>query len=507
MSTAQDLHDIGLLLRCGTPLIVLETREEQRALVLLRQVLKQHSQKQPGSRALFTWSAVNGLQRQDLSLDASDVHSDDPKRMLEQIRAERQPGIYVLFDFHPWLGDPVLVRLIKEIALAHEHCPRTLVLVSHALDLPAELKRLAARTVLSLPSADDIRSIIAEEARRYSSEHQQARVRTDREVLAKLTRLLSGLTFADVRRLVRSVIYDDGAITESEMAEVNRAKFELLDMDGAVSFEMETAQFADVGGLRVFRDWLQQRALFFTGTPPAGLDAPKGVLLVGVQGGGKSLAAKACAGLLGLPLLRLDVGALYNKYHGESERNLREALALAAAVSPCVLWFDEIEKGMAGGDNDGGTSKRMLGHLLTWLAERRPGIFVVATANAIDELPPELIRKGRFDEIFFVDLPTPSVRADIFAIHLRKRDLPVEHFDLTALALASDGFSGAEIEQAVVAACYRGHAQDRGVDQELLLTALQATQPLSVVMAEQLAALRDWARGRTVSADLESAGP
>ena len=496
MSEARDLHDLSLLLRCQTPLVVLETREELRAVELLRQALKQ----QP--KPFFTWSVVSGLARQDLSLDSQNApDASEPRRLLEHIRSSRHPGLYVLFDFHPYLEDPALIRLIKEIALAHEQQPRTLIFVSHQLDLPGELKRLSAKLELSLPSSDEIRAMIAEEARRYSEQHSQQRVRTDREVLDKLTRLLSGLTHNDVRRLARNVIYDDGAISEDELPEINRAKFELLDMQGVVSFEYETAKFADVGGLRVFKRWLTERQVFFSGTPPQGLEAPKGVLLVGVQGGGKSLAAKASAGLLGLPLLRVDFGALYNKYHGETERNLREALKLAEAVAPCVLWFDEMEKGLASDDNDGGTSRRVLGSLLTWLAERRSPIFVVATANAIEQLPPELIRKGRFDEIFFVDLPDAAIREDIFRIHLRKRAVDVAAFDLPALAAVSEGFSGAEIEQAVVAGLYRAHAAQQPLQQQELLEALTTTQPLSVVMAEHIAALREWAQGRTVRAD------
>ncbi|MNE33123.1 ATP-dependent zinc metalloprotease FtsH [compost metagenome] len=220
-----------------------------------------------------------------------------------------------------------------------------------------------------------------------------------------------------------------------------------------------------------------------------------------MQGGGKSLAAKAVAGLWGLPLLRLDFACLYNKYFGETERNLRDALRLADEMAPCVLWVDEIEKGLATGDHDGGVSQRVLGTLLTWMAERKAPVFMVATANNIDRLAPELVRKGRFDELFFVDLPTREVRADIFRIHLVRRELDPVQFDLAELAQASDGFSGAEIEQVVVGAFYAGQAQQKTVDQELLLQELKRTSPLSVVMAEDLAALRRWADGRTVRAD------
>jgi SpoVK/Ycf46/Vps4 family AAA+-type ATPase len=220
-----------------------------------------------------------------------------------------------------------------------------------------------------------------------------------------------------------------------------------------------------------------------------------------VQGCGKSLAAKAVAGGFGVPLVRLDFGTLYNKYHGETERNLRESLKHAEQLAPCVLWADEIEKGLASGDNDDGVSRRVLGYLLTWMAERREAVFLVATANQVQELPAELLRKGRFDEIFFVDLPCDTARIDIFAIHLRKRKLNPDDFDLRALAVSANGFSGAEIEQAVVSAQYAANAEKAAVAQAHLERALRETRPLSVLMAEQVAALREWAKDRTVSAD------
>ena len=496
MTEAQDLKDISLLFRCETPVIVLETREEQRALILIRQAIKNQQ------KALYSWSVISGLGRQDLSFEKeAPTDTREPKQVLEHIRSSKHAGVYVLFDFHPFLDDPAHIRLIKEIAQTHDRAARTLVFVSHSFDVPAELKRLAARVEMSLPSSEEVREIVIEEARRYGKLNSAAKVRSEKEVLDKLTRLLTGLSHQDVQRLVRSVIFDDGAITEDELPEINRAKFELLDMDGAVSFEYETAKFADVGGLRAFKRWLSDRSAFFNSDVPPNMEPPKGVLLVGVQGGGKSLAAKASAGLLGLPLLRIDVGALYNKYHGETERNLRDALKLAEAVAPAVLWFDEIEKGMASDDNDGGTSRRVLGTLLTWLAEKKSGVFVVATANAIEDLPPELIRKGRFDEIFFVDLPETNIREEIFNIHMKKRAIDPSPFALNVLAEASDGFSGAEIEQAVVSSLYRAHAERTSLDQSLLLSAIQSTQPLSVVMSEHISKLRQWAAHRTVSAD------
>ena len=248
------------------------------------------------------------------------------------------------------------------------------------------------------------------------------------------------------------------------------------------------------------RHWLTSRKPAFDGSAPE-LDPPKGVLLLGVQGCGKSLAARAAAGIFGVPLVRLDFGALYTKWQGEAEKNLRESLQAAEGLAPCVLWVDEIEKALAGGDGDSGVSRRVLGTFLTWLAEQRSRIFVVATANDITTLPPELIRKGRFDEIFFVDLPGHAARAEIIAIHTRKRGLALNPAELAALAGRCEKFSGAEIEQAVVAALYSAHAAGKPVTAALIAQEMQTTRPLAVVMAEKVAALRAWAAGRTVSAD------
>ena len=378
------------------------------------------------------------------------------------------------------------------------HAP-TLVLVSHACKLPPEVQRYAARFNLALPSEDELLAIVREEAARWSERNRNRRVRTDNRTLQQVVKNLRGMSHAEARLLARNLICDDGAITQEDLPELNKAKFELLDLDGVLSYEHDTARFADVGGLANLKRWLGERQrMFFAGE---GVDIPKGMLLVGVQGSGKSLAAKAVAGLWGLPLLRLDFGCLYNKFFGETERNLREALALAEQMSPCVLWVDEIEKGLASGDQDGGVSQRVLGTLLTWMAERKSSVFMVATANVIDRLPPELVRKGRFDELFFVDLPEPEIRAEIFRIHLQRRELEPSAFDLTQLAAASDGFSGAEIEQVVVSALYAAQAQQQSVDNGTLLRGIQATSPLSVIMAERLAELRAWARGRTVSAN------
>lgn len=490
-----DIHDLGLVLDSKVKLVLIESWDERRVLETLTGLAVRRG------LSLFTWAITEGLRRGDIAGEAfAEGSSHEPEAALRLIKADPQASLYVMCDLHPFLDDnPKLVRLLKEVAMADgAHAP-TLVLVSHACRLPPEVQRYAARFNLALPGEDELLAIVREEAARWSERNRNRRVRTDNRTLQQVVKNLRGMSHAEARLLARNLICDDGAITQEDLPELNKAKFELLDLDGVLSYEHDTARFADVGGLANLKRWLGERQrIFFAGE---GVDIPKGVLLVGVQGSGKSLAAKAVAGLWGLPLLRLDFGCLYNKFFGETERNLREALALAEQMSPCVLWVDEIEKGLASGDQDGGVSQRVLGTLLTWMAERKSSVFMVATANVIDRLPPELVRKGRFDELFFVDLPEAEIRAEIFRIHLQRRELDCSAFDLAQLAAASEGFSGAEIEQVVVSALYAAQAQQQAVDTGTLLRGIQATAPLSVIMAERLAELRAWARGRTVSAN------
>ncbi len=489
-----DGHDLELLLRSNVPLIAVETQEEQRVReMLLRMVprLRQH---------LFQWTVTDGLRRVDLDGTPAYQDSAEPAEFLRHVRDNGEAGIYLLADFHPYLEHPVVVRLIKEIAQSYRSRPRTLAFVSHRFTHPPELRKFFARYEPTLPDRDALYRIVSDEAQDWARQNGGQRVRTDRQTLDRLVQNLTGLTAWDARRLARSAIQRDGAITESDLPEVMAAKHQLLDRNGALSFTQDTARFSEVGGLNRLKRWLERRRHAFLEPDPQ-LDPPKGMLLVGVQGGGKSLAAKAVAGLWGVPLLGLDMGSLYNKYYGESERNLREGLRSAEVMAPCVLWIDEIEKAVSQSDNDSGVSQRMLGTLLTWMAENRKQVFIVATANAIERLPPELIRKGRLDEIFFVDLPSDSVREEIFAIHLGKRDLDPEQFDLAALAAASDGFSGSEIEQAVVAALYLARERDEPVSTDHVLTEIGETRPLSLVMREQLDRLRSWAQDRTVPAD------
>ena len=488
-----DLHDLELLLRNDTPLLVIETLEEQRVLQLATRLALRIGE------PAYGWTVTEGLRRVDLDAPNFQHELADPSEVLRHLKLTARPGLYLLLDFHPFIDNPIHVRLIKETAQGYGDGRRTLVFVSHAFPIPPELRHLSARFELRLPDRNRLLTLIREEAQRWQHETTGRRVRVRREAVHQLAQNLLGVTESDARRLIRGAVRDDGAITEDDVQEVTRAKYELLGADGAVHFEYDTATFAEVAGLDNLKAWLERRRSAFLGGA-AVKDPPKGIMLLGVQGGGKSLAAKAVAGRFGIPLLRLDFGALYDKYYGETEKNLRRALGTADVMAPCVLWVDEIEKGISSGRDEDGVGQRVLGTLLTWMAERKSAVFIVATANDISRLPPELIRKGRLDEIFFVDLPGHEVREAIFRIHLDRRGLEPAGFDLPLLAAASVGFSGAGIEQAVVSAIYSAQASDTPVGTDLLIAELEGTQPLSVVMEAQIRELRAWARDRTVPA-------
>jgi hypothetical protein len=487
-----NLKDIELLLRSRVPIVLVETHEETRVTALFNQLAVKLRM------PLYSWTVTTGLNRLDFNFASPEQKDLDADALLSRIKGNAEASLYLLLDFHPYLTDPKTVRLLKEIALRHDITSHSVVLISHQLDVPAELRPLTARFQLKMPGSSELEAIIREEAQKWSRENGGRNVQTQRHLLEALVNNLRGLTADDARRLTRGII-QNGAIDEADLADVMQAKFKLLDRNGALSFEYDTARFADVGGVANLKRWLERRRDVFAGKVKD-LDMPKGILLVGVQGGGKSLAAKAVAGLWSAPLLRLDMGSLYNKYFGESERNLREALQTAEIMAPCVLWIDEIEKALSQDTEEGGPSRRMLGYLITWMAEKAGPVFIVATANNIDNLPPELIRKGRLDEIFFVDLPDETTRRDIFGIHLRKRGHDATQFDLNALANATHGFTGAEIEQAIASSLYLAREQDTPLCTEHIHTEINMTRPLSVVMAEPLEALRQWAKERCVIA-------
>ena len=493
---SSDLEELKRLLASKTPIVLIESHEEAKVLQMLERFCLLNEVK------LWRWSVTEGLRAINGKESAFNTTKiDDALRHIEKSPAN---AVYVFLDAHKFIDDPVVLRNVRDIIGRNEWTHRMLVFLSPRMELPEELSRMTARFRPSLPDARRVAEIINEEAHRYR-ENTGTQVKANREALNVLTQHLGGLPEEDVQRLARMAIRDDGAITAADIATVLKAKHEMLGAGQVLALEPSVPDIEQLGGLAGLKRWLKvRREVFMNPHADSPLPAPKGVLLLGVQGAGKSLAAKCIAGAWQLPLFRMDFGALYQKYHGETERNIREALAVSNAMAPCVLWMDEIEKGIAGdagGDSDGGVSRRVLGTLLTWMSERAARVFLVATANEISRLPPELLRKGRFDEIFFVDLPQAAARQDILSIHLRRNKQDPAKFDLEALAATCEGFSGAEIEQAIVAAMYEAHAEQKPLDDARVADEVKRTRPLSVVMAEKVAALRAWARERAVPAD------
>lgn len=489
-----DTKDLNVLLDAGIPIIGIESPDEQRVLALLLRCAIERQ------LSFYEWSVTRGLQLAGFGARPDDKETDltDPEEVLRHIAHTPGPGLYVLCDFHPYLdNEPKNVRYLKDIALSHESARNTIVLVSHRLTIPAEIGRLSANLNLRLPSDEELMGMVRTQAQAWAERNHGQKVRTDNRTLQKLIANLRGVSHADAQVLIRHAVYGDGAITESDIPEVNKLKFELMDAEGVLHFEYDTERFSNVAGLANLKRWLSLRkdALL-----EEKADRPKGVLLLGVQGGGKSLAAKAVAGFWSIPLLRLDFGALYNKFFGETERNLRNSLRQAEQMAPCVLWMDEIEKGLATGQGDNATSHRILGTLLTWMAENENSVFIVATSNDISGLPPELMRKGRLDEIFFVDLPDAEVRKEIFRIHLAKRDLNPADFDLNVLAETAKDFTGAEIEEAIVSARYLASAREGEINTDDIRSALQRTYPIAVLKSESIESLRTWAKDRTIPA-------
>jgi SpoVK/Ycf46/Vps4 family AAA+-type ATPase len=485
-----DLQDLELIIKSGTSILFIESDDEKQVEALFKRLATQLG------RQLLRWTVASGLTNLHTN-QTTHLAIKEPARVLTELAGRTAPAIYMLMDIHHWLDDPLTLRQLKEIALGNSS--QTLVLVSHNSEIPDELRSLSTKFELSLPDRKALKNLLQAEIRAWGR-HNNRNVKANREVIEPMLSNLSGLSLRDARQLIRNAIYDDGMLTETDLDDLAKTKYRLLDNTGVLSLELDSAKFTQVAGLTNLKRWLEQRrSIFVAAQPPRGLDLPKGILLLGVQGGGKSLAAKSVAGSWHLPLLRLDFATLYNKFYGETERNLRESLKTAESMAPCVLWIDEIEKGLAT-DDDGGPSKRILGTLLTWMAERTSRVFLVATANDIEMLPPELLRKGRFDEVFFVDLPQPQVRETIFHIHLSKREQDSAAFDIAQLQSASEGFSGAEIEQAIVAALYASHASKEALDTAHILREIEQTRPLSVLMAEKIAYLRTWASSRTVTA-------
>ena len=493
--TSDTLADLELLLKSRQGLIVVDTLEEERVLTLLRLLSDRMT------LPLFVWSRTKGLRRD--GYDNAVYGTTDPAQALAHMAGSTTFAIYHLSGFQTLLQDPAHAERLRDVAALFERRPGAVVLSGDASDLPESLRRLAATVRLPPPDTTAYRTLLQRILR--DMQRTPVRVELGPDDEERLLAALRGLTLLEAEKVLTRAIVEDGRLGPADIAHVVHAKKQIVEREGVLEYYPAGEALAEVAGLDGLKRWLATRTHIVRAPQKAaefGLEFPKGMLLVGVPGCGKSLCARAVAHEWGLPLLRLDPGALYNKYIGETEKNFRRACETAEKVAPCVLFIDEIEKAFASsGGDDGGVSQRVFGTFLSWMQERRAPVFTVATANDVHRLPPELLRKGRFDEVFFVDLPDAAGRAEILRVHLRRRNQDPARFDVEQVAAATVDFSGAELEQIVVSGLYAAFANQAPLGTDDLVREAGATRPLAHVMHEKVAALRAWAAERTVPAN------
>lgn len=496
------LEELDLLVRARYPLIYVVTWEEHRAMQLINEVATQQQ------KPLFDWSITDGLRRVSSGRDGV---GPGPKRerevlaVLNEILQNQSPAIYVLKDFHSYFDTPGVVRQLRDLCHALRQSRKTILFLSPTLKIPVEMEKDLAVIDLPLPGYDDLRRLFESRVARPDTA-RQFRINlsnTERDALIKAAQ---GLTLMEAERAFARAIVRDNVLDGDDIDAVVQEKAQIIRKAGLLEYVPVAENLDSVGGMDVLKDWLRKRVRAFSQEARVyGLPEPRGILLLGVQGCGKSLVAKSVAASWHMPLLRMDMSRIFQGYIGSSEENMRRALQVAESLAPVVLWIDEIEKAFSGyqgsANSDGGTTARVIGLFLTWLQERTAPVFVVATANDITGLPPEMSRKGRLDETFFVDLPRSRERAEILQIHLRKRKRDPAAFDLHNLVTACDGFSGAEIEQAIVSAMHDSFFADREVTSTDLMRAFEQMVPLSRTSKEGVASLRQWAsdRARPVS--------
>jgi AAA+ superfamily predicted ATPase len=483
---------LDVYLRARFTLIVLVTPEEERALQSIKAVCERTK------RPCLMWDVADNFQW--LTAAAGGAPSaKDPLAALDYMDKADNEALYVLKDFHECWSNAQVKRKLRNVAQRLKFTKKSILITCPAHKIPEEFRDEAVLVDFPHPSAAELEGVFNRIARAPGVKLNLTKLGRD-----KLVQAAKGLTAAQAYRVFARAIVTDGVLDDRDINLVTEEKKQIIRESQALEFYDVTETPDDVGGLEVLKDWLRLRDRAFTQEArDYGLPAPKGIALIGIPGTGKSLTAKMIGGLWRLPLLRLDVGALYGSLMGESEERARRALQLAETVSPCLLWVDELEKALAHGDLDSGTSTRVFGSILTWMQEKKAPVFVIATANNISTLPPELLRKGRFDEIFFLDLPNLKERQEIFTVHLRKRKRLPQDFDIARLAQESDGYVGAEIEQAVIDAMYVGFNAGREFTTEDISAALKRQVPLSVSQRETIDGLRDWLEaGRAQSASL-----
>ncbi len=516
------LERLKILLSSSTPIVVMETVEEMRAVRLVRAACSTLS------LATFEWSIASGLVRcgsevgelvpetspyatgHDPSGAQGLYNSKEPAQALSNLEAVSVEAAFVLKDFHRHMDDPVVVRRLRDVGQKFSVNRRTVIITAPSITIPAELASLVEFLELPLPDKVRLRQIIDETSARVGKTRTLKRT-LDAPGLDAMANNLRGLTEEEAERAASQAIVTRYGVTSDTVTDVLQAKKDMLRRSGMLEF-IDTAEngvpenLAGLGGLENLKRWLaQRRGTWEDAARDFGLEPPRGAIILGVQGCGKSMCARAIAGEWKLPLVKFDTAAIYDKYIGETEKRIQKVFRVAEGLAPCVFWIDELEKVFAGSGPDSasvdaGVSSRILAAFLSWMQDRKAPVFVAATCNNVTALPPELIRKGRFDELFFVDLPNPAERRQIFAIHLAKRKRNPAEFDLDRIAAAAKGYSGAEIEAAVQTALYAAFSSKQPVSTQGLLDALKATVPLSVTRSEEIDELRAWARQRAVPA-------
>lgn len=508
------VKEISDHIKARYPIIYLVSCEENRAIKAIKQSIESSKEK-----SLWVWSVSDGLVAPDKKpvkgTDGKDLCS--PLKALRYINRSQENAVFVFKDLHLFLEDPFpqyvtdplqVRRVLRDIAESFRSSFKTLVILCPILRIPAELEKNISVFDFPPPTQDEIATIldstISDVKQKHGSKVKVSLTSDDRE---RIIKSVSGLTEAEIENVFNRAIVNDLSFDSKDIPFILSEKRQIIRKSGLLEYYDVQEGFENVGGLEILKEWLMVRGKAFGNKArDFGLPEPKGILLLGVQGCGKSLISKAVSALWRLPLLRLDVGSIFGKYVGESEENLRKAIKMGEALSPVVLWLDEIEKafsGVGGGSGgDGGVGTRIFGTFITWLQEKTKPVFVISTANSIKELPPELLRKGRFDEIFFVDLPSTFERKEIFKIHIIKRNRDPKKIDIDALAAASDGFSGAEIEQAIIDAMFEAFHAQSDLNTHFILNSLKETVPLSVTMKEKIQELRDWASVRAKKTSL-----
>ena len=490
-------QELETLIRARYPLIYIVSWEERRVEEALRAISSNRGKR------LWVWTVTQGLVN---SPTAKDKQTRAPMAALDFIEACNDPAVFVLKDFHPFITDTEIARRLRDLTAALKTTYKTVIILSPMLKLPPEIEKEVTVVDYALPALEDLDRLLENIIQSVKSNPQIDTKLTDADREHLLDAAL-GLTATEAENVfARSLVEKRKFDVEVILTE----KEQIIRKSGMLEYYRRSEGMGDVGGLEVLKDWMRKRTQAFgQRARDFGLPAPKGVLLLGVQGCGKSLSAKAIASQWKLPLLRLDVGKIFGGIVGQSEENMRRAIQMAESIAPTILWLDELEKGFSGtqssGISDGGTTARVFASFITWLQEKTAPVFVVATANNVESLPPELLRKGRFDEIFFVDLPTEAERREIFAIHLQKRKRDPANFDLDALAAAAVGYSGAEVEQAIISALYDAYDAGADITTEDVLRNIHASIPLSKTMAESIDELREWARTRARNASTEPA--